>query len=62
MPAAGTFIEMTTENGGATPRDGQHFDMLPANPLAASSDEGVSCSADQIGQLECWPAHLVLLR
>ena len=35
MPAAGALIEMTAECGGATPRNGQqHFDMLPAEPLA----------------------------
>src|SRR5215470_12204239 len=63
MPAAGAFIEMTAENGGTTPCNGQqHFAMLPAKPLAVSFDEGGSCSADQIGQLECRPIHLLLLR
>ena len=62
MPAAGTFIEMTAENGGATPRDGQqHFDMLPADPLTASFDECASRSADQIGHLQRWPVHLLVL-
>src|ERR1700730_6361533 len=63
MPAAGAFIEMTTECGGATPRNGQqHFDMLPAEPLAISFDEGSSHAADEIGHLEGRPAHLLLLR
>ena len=63
MPAAGTFIEMTAENGGATPRDGQqHFDMLPADPLTASFDECASRSADQIGHLQRWPVHLLVAK
>jgi hypothetical protein len=44
MPTVGALVEVTTESGGATACDGQqHFDMLPADPLAASLDEGVSC-------------------
>ncbi len=63
MSTAGAFIEMTTECGSATPRDGQkHFDMLPGDPLTASFDECVSRSADQIGHLERWPAHLLFLQ
>ncbi len=63
MPAAGALIEMPTEGGGVTPRDGQqHFDMLPADPLAVSFEEGSSRSADEIGHLEGWPAHLLLQR
>ena len=59
MPAAGAFIEMTAECGGATPRNGQqHFDVLPAEPLAVSFEEGSSCAADEIGHLEGRPAHL----
>src|SRR5712664_1811545 len=61
MPAASAFIEMAAECGGATPRNGQqHFDMLPAEPLAVSFDEGSSRAADEIGHLEGRPAHLVL--
>jgi hypothetical protein len=63
MPAAGALVEVTTESGGATPRNGQqHFDMLPADPLAASFDEGVSCCADEIGNFENWPIHLLVLQ
>ena len=63
MPAAGALIEMAAEGGGTTPRNGQqHFEMLPAEPLAASFDECVSRSADQIGHLQRWPAHLFVLR
>src|SRR6202035_3464295 len=63
MPAAGALIEMTAECGGTTPRNGQeNFDVLPAEPLAISFDEGSSCAADEIGHLEGRPAHLLLLR
>jgi len=37
------------------------FDMLPGDPLTASFDECVSCGADQIGHLERWPVHLLVL-
>src|ERR1700693_594791 len=62
MSTASAFIEMTAECGGATPRNGQeHFDMLPGDPLTASFNECVSRSADQIGHLEGWPVHLLVL-
>jgi len=62
MSAASAFIEMPAERGGTTPRNGQeHFDMLPGDPLTAS-DECISRSADQIGHLERWPIHLLVLR
>jgi hypothetical protein len=62
MPAAGALIEMTAECSGTTPRNGQqHFDVLPAEPLVISFDEGSSCAADEIGHLEGRPAHLLLL-
>jgi hypothetical protein len=63
MSAAGALIEMTTKGGGTTPANGQqHFDVLPTEPVAISFDEGSSRGADQIGHLEWWPGHLVLLR
>ena len=63
MSTAGAFIEMTAESGSATPRNGaQHFDMLPAHPVAVSFDECFPRSADEIGHLERGPAHLLLLR
>src|SRR5258706_11072173 len=62
MSAARALIEMSAEHGRATPRHGQqHFDMLPGDPLTASFDECVSRSADQIGHLEGWPVHLLVL-
>src|SRR5258707_2390974 len=62
MSTAGAFIEMAAERGGATPRHGQqHFDVLPGDPRTASFDESVSRGADQIGHLQRWPAHLLVL-
>src|SRR5580700_7573777 len=62
LSAASAFIDMPAERGGATPRNRQeHFDVLPGDPLTASFDEGVSRSADQIGHLEGWPIHLLVL-
>ncbi len=62
MFAASALIEMSAEHGSATPRNGQqHFDMLPGDPLTASFDECVSRSADEIGHLEGWPVHLLVL-
>src|ERR1035438_9685651 len=53
---------MPAQCGGATPRDGQqHFDVFPADPLAASLEEASSCGADEIGHLQGRPAHLLLL-
>src|SRR5579863_3268023 len=63
MSAAGAFIEMAAERGGATPCNGpQHFDMLPGDPLTASFDESISRGADQIRHLQRWPVHLLVLR
>jgi len=60
MSAAGALIDMTAKGGGATPRNGQqHFDMLPAEPLAISLDESRSRATDELGHLQRWPAHLL---
>jgi hypothetical protein len=62
MSATRALIEVPAEHGGATPRNGQqHFDMLPGDPLTTSFDECVSRSADQIGHLERWSIHLLVL-
>jgi hypothetical protein len=62
MPAAGALIEMTAKCSGATPRNGQqHFDVLPAEPVPVSFQESNSRDADEVGHLQGWPAHLLLL-
>jgi hypothetical protein len=44
---------VTSESSSTTACNGQqHFDMLPADPSAATFDEAVSRSADQIGNFE----------
>jgi hypothetical protein len=59
MPAASALIEVPTECGGTTTRNGQqHFDVLPAEPLAISLEESGSCAADKIGHLQGRPIHL----
>src|ERR1035438_9799028 len=63
MSAAGALVGMTAEGGGTTPRNGQqHFDVLPADPLAVSFDESSSRGADEIGHLQGRPARLLLQR
>src|SRR5437879_12006580 len=63
MPAAGALIEMPTEKGGATPPNGQqHFDMLPADPLVVSFEEGSSRGADDIGHRQGGVTPLLHIR
>ncbi|HXH66264.1 MAG TPA: hypothetical protein VNI81_03630 [Candidatus Limnocylindrales bacterium] len=63
MPAARALIEVTAESSGATARDGQqHFDMLPADPPVTTFDEAISRSADEIGNFENGPVHLLVLQ
>jgi hypothetical protein len=63
MSAASALIEMAAECGGTTPPNGQqHFAVLPTEPVAISFEEDISRGADQIGHLEWWPGHLLLLR
>jgi Putative transposase len=62
ISAAGALVEMAAECGGTTPLNGpQYFDMLPTKPVAVSFDESLSRCADDIGHLQRWPAHLVLV-
>jgi len=63
MSAASAFIQMTAELGGTTASNGQkHFHVLPGDPRTTAIDECLSCGADEIGHLEGWPAHLIVLR
>jgi hypothetical protein len=53
---------MTAQCGRTTARNGQqHFDVPPTNPPAVSFDEVSSRGTDEIGHLEWWPTHLLLL-
>src|ERR1700730_6181693 len=61
--ATGALVEMAAECGSTTPANGQqHFAVLPTEPVAISFDESISRGADQIGHLQPWTGHLVLLR
>jgi len=63
MPAASALIEMPSECGGATARNGQqHFDMLPAEPLAIALEKCGSRAADKVGHLQGRPIHLLFSR
>src|SRR5437870_300757 len=63
MSAAGALIEMTAKCGGATARNGQqHFDVLPADPLAIPLEKCGSRATDKVGHLEGRPIHLLLPR
>src|SRR5258707_12271659 len=63
VPAVGALIEMPAQGGGATARDGsQHFEVLPSDPPAASFDECVSSSVNQIRHLDWRPGPLFALR
>ena len=62
MSTTSALIDVAAEYGSAARSNGpQHFDVLPADPLTVSLDECFSCGADQIGHLEGWPAHLLVL-
>jgi hypothetical protein len=52
MSAASALIDMATEGGGATARDGQHdLQMNPAEPVTVALHEVCACAANDIGQL-----------
>ena len=52
MPAAGAFVDVTAERGGATADDrGQDLQVQPGEPFSAALVESRSRCADQIGHL-----------
>src|ERR1700691_3586450 len=62
MSATGALVEMTAQGGGTTaPNGSQHFDVLPAEPVAISFQESSARAADEIGHLQGRPTHLLLL-
>ena len=63
MSAASALIDMAAEGGGATARDGQQdLKVSPAEPVTVAHDEVCTCAANDVGHLEPWPTHLLLLR
>ncbi len=62
MSAGGALIDMTAKSGGATARDSQQdLKMGPAQPRTVPLDQVCSSAANDIGHLEPWPTHLLLL-
>ena len=58
MSAVRALIAMSTQRGGAAARDGQqHLFVLPVDPLATAFNEGLSCTANDVGHLQRWPVH-----
>jgi len=63
MSAVGALIDMAAEGGGATARNGpQDLEVGPTEPRTIPLDEVCSCAANDVGHLELWPTHLLLLR
>jgi hypothetical protein len=62
MSAAGALIDMAAEGSRATARNGpQDLEVGPAEPVTVALDEVPSCAANNVGHLQLWPTHLLLL-
>jgi hypothetical protein len=49
---------MTAEQSRTAAQDGQQdLAVLPGNPAFALFQEGLSCTADDVGHLQRWPIH-----
>jgi len=58
MSAVRALIAMSTERGGAAARYGeQYLFVLSVNPLATALNEGLPCTANDVGHLQRWPVH-----
>ena len=59
MPAAGAFVDVAAERGGAAADDGgQDLQVQPAEPFPAALVKRGSRCADQVGHFQRWPRHL----
>jgi hypothetical protein len=62
MAAAHTLIEMAAQRCcAAALNGGQHFEMEPVQPGTVTFDEVPACAANEIGHLERWPVHLLVV-
>jgi hypothetical protein len=62
MPAAHTLIEMAAERCGAAALDsGQHFQVEPVEPATIVFDEVPARTANNIGHIQRWPVHLLVV-
>src|SRR5271170_907731 len=58
MSAVRALITMSTQRCGAAACDGQqHFFVLAVDPLATVFNEGLSCTANDVGHLQRRPVH-----
>jgi len=58
MSAVRALIAMSAQRGGAAARDGQqHFFVLGVDPPATAFNEGLSCTANDVGHLQRRPVH-----
>ena len=58
MSAVRALIAMSTQRGGAAACDGQqHLFVLAVDPLATALNEGLSCTANDVGHLQRRPVH-----
>lgn len=63
MPADGALIDMATHRGSATAPDGnQYFKVQPGEPGRRPINQSLACGAYDIGQLQEWPLHLLVVR
>jgi hypothetical protein len=62
MAAADTLVEMAAERCCAAALDrGQHFQVKPVQPGTIPFDEVPARAANQIGHLQRWPVHLLVV-
>src|SRR6266567_173239 len=58
MSAVRALIAMSTQRGGAAACDGeQHLFVLSVDPPATALNEGLSCTANDVGHLQRGPVH-----
>ncbi len=58
MSAVRALITMSTQRGGAAACDGQqHLFVLAVDPPATALNEGLSCTANDVGHLQRRPVH-----
>jgi hypothetical protein len=62
MAAVHALIQMTAERGCTAALDGgQHFQVEPVQPGTVTFDEVPACAANEIGHLQGWPLHLLVV-
>src|ERR1700720_3632138 len=58
MSAVRALIAMSTQCGSSAACDSeQHLFVLSVDPLVAALNEGLPCTANDVGHLQRWPVH-----